>query len=86
MGPATKAGLASLLKGLAWLLFVSAGLTFWVGGKAINEFAKTERVLAEVESIGLSMLLAVIGAVARTAATRLEEGDESVSLSDRLRK
>lgn len=86
MTAATKACLASLLKGTAWLLFVMAGLAFLLGGQAIREFAKAEWILAEIEGTSLAMLLGGIGVVARTAATRLEEGDSIISLSDSLRK
>jgi len=86
MTAATKTGLASLLNGTAWLLFVMAGLSFLFGGRAINEFAKTGWILAEVEGVGLAMLLGGIDAIARTAATRLEEGDSNISMSDSLRK
>jgi hypothetical protein len=55
MTPSTKATSASLLRGVAWLLFVIAGLAFWFGGRAISEFAKTERILAEMEGIALTV-------------------------------
>jgi hypothetical protein len=51
-----KAGFASLLEGAAWLLFVAAALALWVGGRAIKEFAGTERITAEAEGVGLAML------------------------------
>lgn len=86
MTAATKAGLASLLNGTAWVLFVMAGLAFLFGAEAIHEFAKTEWILAEIEGTSVAMLLGGIGAVAKTAATRLEDGDSNISLFDSLRK
>lgn len=86
MTTGTKAALASLLNGTAWLLFVIAFLVFWVGGEAIHEFAATERITAEIERAGLAALFALIGLIAKTAATRIEEGTSNISLSDSLRK
>jgi hypothetical protein len=86
MNAATKARLASLLNGAAWLFFVMAGMAFWFGGGLIHAIAQTERFLAEVEGIGLAVLVGGIGAIAKAVATRLEEGDNNISLSDSLRK
>ena len=86
MTAATKAGLASLLDGAARLLFVMAVVAFLLGGTVMREFAKTEWILAEIEGTGFAMLLGGIGAIARTAATCLEERDSIISLSDSLRK
>ena len=61
---------------MAWILFTFAGLVFWAGGRAINEFAKTERILAEVESIGLAAVCAGLGAVAKTAGDHFAEAEE----------
>jgi hypothetical protein len=86
MNTATKASLASLLSGAAWLLFGMAGMAFWFGGGLIHAVVQTERVLAEAEGIGLAALFGGIGALAKTIATRLETGDGPISLSDSLRK
>ena len=86
MDATTKASLASLLNGGAWLLFVMAGIAFWFGGGLIHAVAETERILAEIEGVGLAALLGGLGAVAKTIATRLEEGDSPISLSDSFRK
>ena len=81
MSASTKSVLKSLLRGLAWLLFATAGLTFWFGGRAINEFGKTERVLAEMEGIGLAVLCAGLGAAVKAAGQRLAEAeDDEMSL------
>ena len=76
MNPSTKPILKSLLRGVAWILFGAAGLLFFWGGRAIHDFAKTERVLAEMEGIGLAVLCGGLGAVAKHAAGRPEEDDQ----------
>jgi hypothetical protein len=86
MSAATKAVLASLLNGVAWLLFVVATFAFLCGGGLIHAITKTERSLAEVEGIGLAALSGGVGAIAKAIATRLEVGDGLISLSDSLRK
>jgi hypothetical protein len=59
-----------------------AGLAFWVGGRAINEFAKTERVLAEMEGICLAALCAALSVIAKAASEHLAEtGDGDLSIS-----
>jgi hypothetical protein len=86
MTASTKATLMALFRGAAWVFFAIAGLTFWFGGRAINEFAKTERMLAEMEGIGLAVLLGGLGAIAKGAAERLEENGSSISLSESLKR
>jgi hypothetical protein len=86
MNATTKAGLASLLNGTAYVLFVIAGMALWFGGGLIHAVVQTERLLAEAEGIGLAALFGGIGALAKTIATRLETGDDIISLSDSFRK
>ncbi len=86
MNATTNAGLASLLNGVAYLLFVIAGIAFWFGGGLLHAVVTTERFLSEAEGIGLAALFGGIGAIARTIATRLETGGGMISLSDSLRK
>jgi hypothetical protein len=66
-----------LLKGASQLLFVIAGLLFLVGGRAISEFTKTDRVLAEFLGIGLAVVFLVLGIVAKNAAHDLNEEDSA---------
>lgn len=75
MNPSTKSALKFLLLGLAWLFFVAAAVAFWWGGRAISEFAKEERMIAEMEGIGLAAILGGLGAMAKIGAGRLEEGE-----------
>jgi hypothetical protein len=86
MTASRNAKLALLLRGLASLFAVLAGLAFWVGGRAINEFAKTERVLAEIEGIALAALFFGFGVIAQIAADRVVEGEGNISLAEFLRK
>lgn len=65
MNATTKADLASLLNGAAYLLFVIAVMAFWFGGGLIHAVVQTERLLAEAEGIGLAALFGGIGALAR---------------------
>ena len=70
---------SSFLQALAWLLFAVGGLSFWVGERAISEFTKTDRVLAEMKGIGLAVVFVGLGAVAKSYGERLEEGAEGPS-------
>jgi len=67
----------TLLRGLAQLLFVFAGLSFFVGGLVIGILAKTERALAEVEGIGLAVVCGGLGFLAKSVGDNLDDGDSS---------
>lgn len=54
----------TLLRGASRILFGIAGLSFFVGGRAISEFTKTDRVLAEMLGIGLALVFGIFGMVA----------------------
>jgi hypothetical protein len=62
--------LKSLLNGVAWFFFVVAGIALWVGGRAIHEFANTERVLAEMEGVGIAVLFGGFGSIAKSFAVQ----------------
>ena len=55
-----------------------AGLLFLVGGRAISEFTKTDRVLAEFLGIGLAVVFLVLGMVAKNA-TDDRNGEDSAA-------
>jgi hypothetical protein len=74
MTAATKSTRGSVLRGVAWLLFVIAA-----GGRAINEFAGTERMLAEAEGIGLAVVFAALGVVLESAGKRVSEREAAPS-------
>jgi hypothetical protein len=71
-----KSVLKVFLQGVAWLLFAVAGLAFWVGGRAIHEFTKKDRTLAEMEGIALSVVCAGLGAFAQSAAEDIADAEE----------
>lgn len=72
----------TLLQGIAWLLFVAGGLAFWVGGRALHEFAKTDRLLAEMESIAITAVCWILGFGAKSAAENLSNPDEDKTPAD----
>jgi hypothetical protein len=87
MKPPTRSTLKSLLGGLAWVLFVIAGLALWFGGGVIVAFGGTDRVLAEMEGFALTVLFVGLGVIAKGVEDHLEEGDEGAkSLGEALRK
>jgi hypothetical protein len=81
MKPTIKSAVKLLLQGVAWLLFAIAVLTFWLGGSVISVFAKTDRILAEMEGTGVAVLFAGLGTVAMFAEDHLEEDEKDESLN-----
>ena len=77
MTAVTRSFLKVLLRGLAWVLFVIAGLAFWVGGRAISEFAKTDRILAELSGFLIAFATGAIGYVLKNTADDLGGGEDS---------
>jgi hypothetical protein len=75
MNAATKSALRILLRGIAWLLFAIAVVTFLFGGQTIRAFAKTDWLLAEMEGAGLAMVSAGLGVFAKIGAERFEEDE-----------
>ncbi len=91
MGPSTRTKTVSLLRGIAWVFFAGAGCAFWFAGGVIHAVVPgTDRILAEIEGMGLVVLCLVLGALAKGAEGRLEEGevdpDGPKSLGEALRK
>ena len=81
MSSSPKSTAESLLRGMASVLFAIASLPFWIGGQAFHEFAKTERILAEIEGIGLAVLFAALGAIANHFAETKEDGTPTSGVS-----
>jgi hypothetical protein len=77
MTASTRLASKYLLRGVSWLLLAVAGLAFLVGGRAISEFGKTDRIVAEMEGIGLAIVTGGLGLVAKTAAENLDEDEDS---------
>ena len=72
----TNAAIRSFLGGIAWLFFAIAGLSFFWGGRAINEFTGTDRMLAEMVGFGVAVVSAGFGAVLKAAQERFEAPDD----------
>lgn len=77
MTASTRLALASFLRGIAWSLFGVAGLAFWVGGRAISEFTRTDRILAEMMGLGLAAVTGALGFVAKTKADDLDADEDA---------
>jgi hypothetical protein len=74
---------------LAWLFFALAGACFLFGDAIITAFGNAERLLAEAESIALSIPLAGLGFLAELIEESLDNrgsSSTSISLRDALRK
>jgi hypothetical protein len=70
-----RSALQSLLEGIAWVFFTLAGLSFWFGGGLIHAIFSTDRMLSEMEGIGLTLFFAGLGIASKFAEDRLEEAD-----------
>lgn len=66
-----------LLKGISKILFVIAAVFFFVGGRAISEFTKTDRVTAEMAGIGLAFVSGIFGMVTHNAADYFDDEDSA---------
>jgi hypothetical protein len=76
MGDSIRAVVQPLLRGVAWLMFVIAGISFWFGGRPITEFAKTDRALGEVGGIGIAVVCVGTGAMTKSAEHASERRNE----------
>jgi len=74
---ASKSILQVFLRAVAWLAFAVAALSFGMGGRFIHEYSQTDRVLAEMEGIGVAVVFAGAGAVAKAAAGRIGEDNKT---------
>lgn len=79
MTAATRTVLKSVLRGVSWLLLTIAGLSFWVGGRAITEFAKTDRILGEMLGLAIAVVTGAIGFLVKSAADNLDSGEDSAA-------
>lgn len=74
--PPDRSLTSSLLRGAALLLGVVAALSFWGCGRALHEFAKFDRMFAEMIGIVLGLGLGLIAVLLRGFAERLEDHDD----------
>jgi hypothetical protein len=89
MNASIKSALTYLLRGMTWLFVAIAAFTALWGAAVINAFAKTQRILAEMEGFALAMLFGGLGLIAKLVEDHLEEdeGNEApTSLGDAVRK
>jgi hypothetical protein len=63
----------AFLKGTSQVLFVMAGLLFFVGGIVLSAVAKMDLLSAEMLSIGAAFVLGIFGMVANNAADNLDD-------------
>ena len=75
---ANRSFLKAFLHGLAWVFLAIAGVAFWVGGRAISEFGKIDRILSEMLGLGIAAGTGMLGYILKTTADDL--GGEKDSL------
>ena len=90
MSSSTRSAVKYVLEGVAYGLFGIGGISFWVGGRAISEFAKIDRLLAEMMGLALAGGCGILGFMVRTLGARFEEGGEDrisiLPVDEELRK
>ena len=74
---ATRSFWKAFLHGLTWIFFAIAGLAFWVGGRAISEFGKIDRILSELLGLGIAGGTGVVGYILKTTADDLGTEQDS---------
>lgn len=67
----------TFLHGVAWILFAIAGLAFWIGGRAISEFGKIDRMLSEMLGLGIAFATGALGYILKTKADDLGTEQDS---------
>jgi len=72
MNDSAKSAYKLFLQYVYWVLGAIAGISFFCGGRAINEFFKVDRLLAEMMGLGI---MAVCIALAIAAKSALEDTD-----------
>jgi hypothetical protein len=77
MTAATRSFWKIVLHGLAWILFIFAGLAFWAGGRAISEFGKIDRILSEMLGLGIASVAGALGYILKTTADDLGSEQDS---------
>ena len=75
----TRSVLKALLRAGSWLLLGIAGIAFWVGGRAISEFAKVDRILAEFLGLLIAGVAGIAGYILKTRADDLDGTEDSTS-------
>jgi len=79
MTTANRSVLKAFLRVGSWLLLGIAGIAFWVGGRAISEFGKVDRILAEFLGLLIAVVTGIVGYVLKTSADDLNGTGDSNS-------
>ena len=79
MTTANKSVLKAFLRVGSWLLLGIAGIAFWVGGRAISEFAKVDRILAEFFGLLIAVVTGIVGYVLKTSADDLDGTEDATN-------
>jgi len=66
----------AFLHGLSWLFLGVAGMAFWAGGRAIHEFGKVDRLLAELIGLSIAVVMGAIGFVLKRTADGINTAEE----------
>jgi len=74
---ATRSFWKDFLQGLAWVLFAIAVLAFWVGGSAISEFGKIDRIVAEMLGLLIAAATGALGYVLKNFSDDLGSDQDS---------
>jgi hypothetical protein len=69
--------LKSFLLGSSWLLLGIAALAFWFGGRAIHEFGKVDRLLAELLGLSIAVVTGALGFILKSTAENLDGAEDS---------
>lgn len=72
MQPHLRTSLITSLRCCHMLLLAAGGLSFWAGGRFLNEVFRMERILAEFLGLGAAVVLIVLGFGAKALAENLD--------------
>lgn len=79
MTTATRSVLKGFLRAGSWLLLGIAGISFLVGGRAISEFGKVDRILSEFLGLLIAAVTGAAGYALKTSADDLDAAEDSTS-------
>jgi hypothetical protein len=82
-----RTGMKYFLRGLSSFLAVIAGLSFLFGGRAIHEFGKVDRSLAEILGIGVAFACLIAIAISKHVIDDIEwkeANEEATALASKM--
>lgn len=83
-----RTGMKYFLRSLSSFLAVIAGLLFFFGGRAIHEFGKVGRSLAEILGIGLAFACLIAIAISKHVIEDIEwkeANEEAAALASKMK-